>query len=404
MNGFTVFLWMSVLPAAAWAGEPKGDRVAVDFAESKPTGAGEEKLMEAVATGIGTDPDQARQNAFCNAIEQVVGVLVDAETLVKNDEIVYDQVLTFSRGEAQQYTVLRQWQQDGLHYVRIRAKVAVSELGEKLTANKIAVHEVPGELLYRQAKFDLLNEQQAAEMFRKTMRDYGMDTLIQVEIVGKPEIVERNAAQAKLQIKVRLSSDQEKWNTIYHSLEPFFSKVASKQSTFSTQTAKPNRSGYYPFATEFDEQQRLRGLFGRSPTVLLFERMTATSTKTYWNVFQVPEPVAAEVADFSSREYRLLIALLDADGHRIKQFDRSINELNRQNWMSVGTTIEIRGYGSFVQRNSYAICPFLFANTTTSGLAYAPTYVFEETVAIELEKLQDVAEVAAFIEEGGRSK
>ena len=49
-------------------------------------------------TGVGTDPDKAVQNAFSQAIEQVVGVLVDADTVVKNDQLIRDEVLTYSRG------------------------------------------------------------------------------------------------------------------------------------------------------------------------------------------------------------------------------------------------------------------------------------------------------------------
>ena len=68
-----------------------------------PSADAQPQVMDVVATGVGADPEQAKQNAFSAAIEQVVGVLVDAETIVKNDEVVRDEVLTFSRGYVNEF-------------------------------------------------------------------------------------------------------------------------------------------------------------------------------------------------------------------------------------------------------------------------------------------------------------
>ena len=46
--------------------------------------------MEVVASGVGLDPDKALKDALMNAVQQVVGAIVDAETLIKNDDIVKD--------------------------------------------------------------------------------------------------------------------------------------------------------------------------------------------------------------------------------------------------------------------------------------------------------------------------
>jgi hypothetical protein len=70
-------------------------------------------LVAVVATGAGETPDAARQNAFSAAIEQVVGALVDAETIVKNDQVVRDQVLTYSRGYVEEFDVVASWERVG---------------------------------------------------------------------------------------------------------------------------------------------------------------------------------------------------------------------------------------------------------------------------------------------------
>ena len=54
------------------------------------------ETVTVLATGYGVDPDAAKKAAGRAAIEQVVGQLVDAETLVENDELVKDCILTHS--------------------------------------------------------------------------------------------------------------------------------------------------------------------------------------------------------------------------------------------------------------------------------------------------------------------
>ena len=96
------------------------------------------EAKEVIVTGVGTDPDKAIQNAFSQAIEQTVGFLVDAETVVKNDQLIRDEILTYSRGYVEKYEVVKRWEEDGLHHATIRAVVARDKLVEKLTGMKIA--------------------------------------------------------------------------------------------------------------------------------------------------------------------------------------------------------------------------------------------------------------------------
>jgi hypothetical protein len=83
-------------PAPSTSGPKERNIVSVGGAEKTPTS--EPGIMEVVATGVSNDPDKAIQAAFSQAIEQVVGVLVEADTIVKNDQIVQDQLLTYSKG------------------------------------------------------------------------------------------------------------------------------------------------------------------------------------------------------------------------------------------------------------------------------------------------------------------
>lgn len=76
-----------------------------------------------ITTGYGTDKELALKNAFKSAVEQYVGVVVDADTIVKNDKIIKDEILTASNGFIEKYKELSTEKIDGLIEVNIRAIV-----------------------------------------------------------------------------------------------------------------------------------------------------------------------------------------------------------------------------------------------------------------------------------------
>src|SRR4051812_43562523 len=88
---------------------------------SPAKGAGKAKtdFQSVIAEGIGETPENALKDAFRNAVQEVVGALVDAETHIKNDAIISDKVLTYSGGFVKTYKELAKEVKDGLHTVRI---------------------------------------------------------------------------------------------------------------------------------------------------------------------------------------------------------------------------------------------------------------------------------------------
>src|SRR5712692_9942416 len=67
--------------------------------------AGEEPAAyrTVVAEGVGQTAEDARKDAFRNAVRQAVGALIDAETLVQNDQVIKDEVLTYSNALVKSY-------------------------------------------------------------------------------------------------------------------------------------------------------------------------------------------------------------------------------------------------------------------------------------------------------------
>jgi len=80
-----------------------------------------QELRKVVATGAGMNEDQALKNAFTIAVQQVVGTIVDTETIVREDDTIRERILSASNGFIKSYNVIRQWQQDGLHHRSVSA-------------------------------------------------------------------------------------------------------------------------------------------------------------------------------------------------------------------------------------------------------------------------------------------
>ena len=56
------------------------------------------QLVDVIAVGVGMTQDEAHKAANKAAVAQVVGTMVDATTLVENDELVENKILTYSPG------------------------------------------------------------------------------------------------------------------------------------------------------------------------------------------------------------------------------------------------------------------------------------------------------------------
>ena len=115
--------------------------------------AGDDSLVEVVAIGMGTTQDAAIKAANIAAVQQVVGTIVDATTLVENNELVDDKILTYSAGLIADSKIIGTPKKsaDGLVTVKVKATVKKTALREKLVAAKIVSVELDGQSLWAQA-------------------------------------------------------------------------------------------------------------------------------------------------------------------------------------------------------------------------------------------------------------
>ena len=68
----------------------------VSFAEPQ-------QIQGVTATGVGASEREAVEDAFRNAIEESIGLYVDSETKLQNDQLISDNILTSSKGYIHKY-------------------------------------------------------------------------------------------------------------------------------------------------------------------------------------------------------------------------------------------------------------------------------------------------------------
>lgn len=117
-----------------------------------------EKLPEVVtreATGeaaiVGGNVDraarEAKEAALREAVEQVAGVIISAQTLSANSQLISDQVFAHSAGYVRTYQVLSQTQEKGVVTVKVRAEVGTRDLDRDLQAVQALVRRLAGRRL-----------------------------------------------------------------------------------------------------------------------------------------------------------------------------------------------------------------------------------------------------------------
>lgn len=81
--------------------------------------------------------DTAISDALRKAVEEVMGTLVQADTLVKNFELIEDNIYTQTKGYIKNYEVLKEEELQGVYRVTVKAVVGLKKLQDDLIAINI---------------------------------------------------------------------------------------------------------------------------------------------------------------------------------------------------------------------------------------------------------------------------
>jgi len=184
-----------------------------------------------VAEGVGLTPDEALKDAFRAAVRQVVGEVVDAETLVKDDQLVRDQVLTYSDAYIPKHTKVSERSEGGLFRVTIRAVVERRKLVVKLKAANVSVNDVDGQSVFGSIVSQLENEKDAAALLKAALEGFPKNCL-EANVVGEPQVVQKDGEKATLRFQVQLRPDMNAYKSFAASLEKTLLAVTKEKGEF----------------------------------------------------------------------------------------------------------------------------------------------------------------------------
>lgn len=140
----------------------------VDLAggHTKSEAATEANIKEITVTAMGETLESAEKQALAAAIRQAVGAYIDSKTIVENEEVIQDRILTVSNAFVEKYEVVGQPKKssDGLIEITILAKVKTNQVVQALKENNLISGEVAGQNLWAEASTKVLNAQDAVAM------------------------------------------------------------------------------------------------------------------------------------------------------------------------------------------------------------------------------------------------
>ena len=91
------------------------------------------EIVKVKGRGVGVSKAEALKDAYRDAVERAVGMYVDAEQMMKNEELVKDQILTQSNAYIEKFDIINETsKQGGLVQVQILAHVRKSTLTKRI--------------------------------------------------------------------------------------------------------------------------------------------------------------------------------------------------------------------------------------------------------------------------------
>ena len=213
------------------------------------------------ARGQGDSEESAINDAFRNAVQQVVGVLIDSETMIKNDELIEDKILTYSHGFIESWKKLKTRQENGIHSVTINAVVRRRDIVLRLKEFQIQKTTlVDGNALYEATKNKLAidnnrrqTRKKANELFQQAIKD--LPQLLSADVQEKPNY---DADKAQLQLVMKLRIDAIKYAIFQERLVAILEEIALAKTTVLTTGSLFDRDrnvdSYYRAFQSWDEK------------------------------------------------------------------------------------------------------------------------------------------------------
>ena len=188
-----------------------------------------------IVRGAGLTSDEAKQDAWRNAIEQVAGVFITADSQIENGQLVKDNIVAHSNAYIEEFKLLDEDIKGGIVRVQIKAKVATKMLLEKLESlgGELKYRSVDGESKHAKIVTQNQRTKSAIETLPAAMHGYP-EELFDIEI-GETRMAMNGVfddGKEHLIVPVTFSWNNKAWITFSNNLKEYLSHVSNDTSSF----------------------------------------------------------------------------------------------------------------------------------------------------------------------------
>jgi hypothetical protein len=181
------------------------------------------------AEGTGTTGDEAIRDALRNAVRAAVGVLVEGEVLIKQEDVISDKILTYSDGFVSSYDELSREQKEGLVHVKIRAHVERRKLLADLRTASVSLGAVDGKGLVASALTRKDAQDTAASLLSKSLAE--LPNLIEAE-VRPTTALDYDLATEQLKLFVTVRVNRTKYMAFADSLDSLLGTISLAHASY----------------------------------------------------------------------------------------------------------------------------------------------------------------------------
>lgn len=213
------------------------------------------EVVKVKGRGVGADKTEALKDAYRDAVERAVGLYVDAEQMVKNEELVTDQILTQSNAYIEKYDIAKESKSgDGQVSVTILADVRQRALTRRIRdimpSSTIDLSDISKDL-HAQIVTDFKANDDALTIIRNELKDLQpLKQLMKVTLgTTKPvvESVKEDASMVRLWYPIKVEVENRKY---YEEFAPRWARVLDQIKTSSAKRLDLHENALFADAYE----------------------------------------------------------------------------------------------------------------------------------------------------------
>lgn len=198
-----------------------------------------------LARGAGTSSDEAKKDAWRNAIEKVAGVFITAESQILNGQLIEDTITTHSNAYIDELKIIEENEKGGIFRVRIHAKVATKMAFEELESMdfELEYRSVDGHSHFARIETKEERSKSSEQILLSAMRGYPED-VIDITIGKERSMLDGviKNDHHHLIIPIKFNFNTKNWNSFSKNLNNALKLVCEDSNSFRI---RPPRLEWY---------------------------------------------------------------------------------------------------------------------------------------------------------------